>query len=60
MHLPIWWLIQPVMRALHFHGFKQFLFQLFVGMPLAVLGSYIFYLIVERRFTSPPIRKQVR
>jgi peptidoglycan/LPS O-acetylase OafA/YrhL len=52
MHLPAWWLLLPVVKALHLTGAHKFAFQLIVAVPFCIVVSYAFYLLVERRCSA--------
>lgn len=50
LHAPILWLSSGLFGALHPGENIAFVLRLTVGVPVAVAGSYGFFLLVERRF----------
>ncbi len=57
-HLPVGWLMRPIVNALHHSGVTLFIFALFVKIPLLCAVAYGFYLLFERPFTSAGNRRQ--
>ncbi len=50
IHMPASWLMQGSMKALHLVGWSALMFEIFVFVPFAIVVSYLFHIVVERRF----------
>ena len=50
IHDPFNWILRSFLRALHLSNRGQFLFSLFIDVPLVIALSYGFYLLCERPF----------
>jgi peptidoglycan/LPS O-acetylase OafA/YrhL len=48
IHVPVWWMLEPAVSRLAPTPLRELAFRFLVGVPVALLISYVFYRCVER------------
>ncbi len=48
IHVPVWWMLEPVVSRLAPSPLRELAFRMLVGVPVAILISYAFYRCIER------------